>query len=386
MCFRSMTRFHKRLSLSDRECEKLISTLDLTAGSSAIGPSRSHVRHPYHMADIPMCIEHPEGGKSLFLVYGRNLSRGGISFLHGGYIHTDSDCRIILKDLAMNPIALPGVVRHCRLISGSCHEIGVQFNKEINTDQLLVEGVYIENDVALTNENQAPQPLTGTVLIAEHFEPDRLLLEHQLKQLGLKTFAVPTSGTALSILKNENVDLVLTGLSLLLDDGIRLIHRMRAQEYTNPIIVMTPDDRPATISAALNAGADDVIIKPFNAELLHTLLVAFLGKSDEPAPLRSSIEHEPGMKDFISRYLDQVHQVSRQIRIALAEDDWGAVRALCSNLKGSGLTYGFHHLTVMAMKAIAAIDTEHSSTQTVNTLDLLLKYCDRLQAHSPRAA
>lgn len=381
-----MTRFHKRLSLTNRDCEQLISTLDLTSGSSAIGPSRSHVRHPYRMADIPMWIEHPDGGRSLFLVYSRNLSRGGISFLHGGYLHNDSDCRIILRDRAMKPIALPGVVRHCRLISGSCHEIGVQFKEEINTAQLLVEVEYIEDDAARTNENQAPQPLTGTVLIAEHFEPDRLLLEHQLKQLGLKTFAVPTCGTALSILKNESVDLVLTGLSLLLDDGIRLIHRMRAQEYTNPIIVMTPDDRPATLTAALNAGADEVIIKPFNAELLHSLLVAFLDGSDEPAPLRSSIVHHPGMKDLISRYLDQVHQVSRQIRIALAEDDWGAVRALCCNLKGSGLTYGFHHLTVMAMKAIAAIDVEHASTQTMNALDPLLDYCDRLQASSPSAA
>lgn len=381
-----MTRFHKRLSLSNRDCEQLISTLDLTSGSPAIGPSRSHVRHPYRMADIPMWIEHPDGGRSLFLVYSRNLSRGGISFLHGGYLHTDSDCRIILRDLEMKPIALPGVVRHCRLISGSCHEIGVEFKEEINTAQLLVDVEYIEDDIVRTNENQTPQPLSGTVLIAEHFEPDRLLLEHQLKQLGLKTFAVPTCGTALSILKNETVDLVLTGLSLLLDDGIRLIHRMRAQEYTNPIIVMTPDDRSSTMTAAFNAGADEVIIKPFHAELLHTLLVALLDESDEPAPIRSSIEHQPGMKDLISRYLDQVHQVSRQIRIALAEDDWGKVRTLCCNLKGSGLTYGFHHLTVLAMKAIAAIDIEHASTQTMNALDTLLDYCDRLHAYSPSAA
>ncbi len=381
-----MTKFQRRLSISDQECEKLISTLDLSSGVSTVSPARSHVRHPYRMADIPMCIEHPEGGKSLFLVHGRNLSRGGISFLHGGYVHTDSDCRIILRDLTMKPIALPGVVRHCRLISGSCHEIGVEFNEQIDTDQLLVEGVYIENGVARPSDNQAHQPLTGTVLIAEHFEPDRLLLEHQLKQLGLKTFAVQTSGTALSILKNENVDLVLTGLSLILDDGIRLIQRIRASGYTNPIIVMTPDDRSSTMTAAFNAGADEVLIKPFNADLMHSLLVAFLDKSDEPAPLRSTIEHQPGMKVLITRYLDQVHQISRQIRIALAEQDWSTVRSLCCNLKGSGLTYGFHHLTVVSMKAIAAIDAENTAPETMKVIDTLLDYCARLQAKSPSAA
>lgn len=382
-----MSKFTRRLSLTNRDCEQLISGLDLKSGSSVIGPARSHKRHPYRMADIPMCIEHPDGGKSLFLVYCRNLSRGGMSFLHGGYIHTDSDCRIILRDRNMKPVALPGVIRHCRLISGSCHEIGVQFTEEVNIDQLLDEGVSIEQDDPPSRETtQAHEPLTGTVLIAEHFEPDRLLLEHQLKQLGLKTFAVPTCGSALSILKNENIDLVLTGLSLILDDGIRMIQRMRAQEFTKPIIVMTPDDRPSTLTAAYNAGADEVMIKPFNAELLHSLLVAFLDESHEQASIHSTLEHQPDMKDLIARYLGQVHQISQQIRIALATDDWGCVRTLCGNLKGSGLTYGFHHLTVMAMKTISAIDAGHASPQTMHALDTLLDYCQRLQASSPKAA
>lgn len=133
-----MPEFIRQLDLSNRECEQLIKSIDARDDDRQTKSARRHPRHTYPLADVPICIEHPDGGKSYVLVYSRNLSNGGMSFLHGGFIHTNSRCTIILRSIEGDLIGLSAKVRHCRLIQGSCHEIGIKFSQEIDISQFLI--------------------------------------------------------------------------------------------------------------------------------------------------------------------------------------------------------------------------------------------------------
>ena len=129
----------RQLDLSNRECEQLLKTIDARSSEIEKDSNRKQPRYPYPLADVPMCIEHPDGGKSYVLVFARNLSNGGMSFLHGGFVHTNSRCTIILKSNEGELVGLSAGVRHCRLIQGSCHEVGIKFSQEIDVCQFIPE-------------------------------------------------------------------------------------------------------------------------------------------------------------------------------------------------------------------------------------------------------
>lgn len=62
-------------------------------------------------------------------------------------------------------------------------------------------------------------------------------------------------------------DWLLPGLS-----GVELCHRLRAQNSSLPVLMLTAKDRPEDTAAGLDAGADDYLVKPFRKiELLARL-------------------------------------------------------------------------------------------------------------------
>jgi two-component system KDP operon response regulator KdpE len=105
------------------------------------------------------------------------------------------------------------------------------------------------------------------------------------RTLGERGHSVTDSATALAGLQralDDRPDLVLLDLGLPDLDGLELLRMLRAVS-TVPVIVATARDDNADVVAALNAGADDYVIKPFNTEQLAARIAAVLRRSAEPA-------------------------------------------------------------------------------------------------------
>lgn len=113
-----------------------------------------------------------------------------------------------------------------------------------------------------------------TILVVEDDPQIRNFIAHTLKQEG---FAYQTAGTAqqaMSILVSARIDLMLLDLGLPDFDGMEVIDKVRSWSEI-PIIVVSARDQDREKAAALDAGADDYLTKPFSAtELMARIRVA----------------------------------------------------------------------------------------------------------------
>ena len=113
-----------------------------------------------------------------------------------------------------------------------------------------------------------------SILIVEDESPMRRFLRASLAAHGYRLVEATTAREALQLASSHNPDMVLLDLGLPDGDGIDLTRKLRAWMRA-PIIVISARGREQDKVAALDAGADDYLTKPFGVnELLARLRVA----------------------------------------------------------------------------------------------------------------
>lgn len=91
---------------------------------------------------------------------------------------------------------------------------------------------------------------------------------------------------ASAALKDDVYDLVVLDLGLPLKGGLTLLAELRKLKNTVPVLIITARDGVADRVNALDAGADDYLIKPFNLEELAARLRALARRcSDRSDPV-----------------------------------------------------------------------------------------------------
>ena len=109
-------------------------------------------------------------------------------------------------------------------------------------------------------------------------EDDRQIvrtLRTSLQARGYDVLAAGDGTTALGVLRADGVDLVILDLGLPDLDGLEVLTRLRSFAR-QPVIVLTVRDSQSEKVAALDRGADDYVIKPFDMEELLARMRATL--------------------------------------------------------------------------------------------------------------
>lgn len=109
------------------------------------------------------------------------------------------------------------------------------------------------------------------VLIAEDDASIRHILQHLMKGAGHEILVASDGVEALDLAGREPPDIVLTDWMMPNLDGVELCHRLRLAAAGRPyiyIILLTSRDQKEDLLQGLDAGADDYIIKPFDADEL----------------------------------------------------------------------------------------------------------------------
>jgi DNA-binding response OmpR family regulator len=89
--------------------------------------------------------------------------------------------------------------------------------------------------------------------------------------LGAAGFAVDRSASAEAAhtaLATEHFDLLVVDVGLPGEDGLSLVRRLRSRRSTQPVLILTARDTLAIKVEALNLGADDFLLKPFEQDEL----------------------------------------------------------------------------------------------------------------------
>ena len=111
------------------------------------------------------------------------------------------------------------------------------------------------------------------ILVVEDDGTVRNLITTTLKSNEYRYLTAPDGESAIAAASNQQPDIVLLDLGLPDIDGVEVIRRIRCWSQM-PIIVISARSEDADKIAALDAGADDYLTKPFSvSELLARLRV-----------------------------------------------------------------------------------------------------------------
>lgn len=147
------------------------------------------------------------------------------------------------------------------------------------------------------------------ILIVDDEPRIRQMLQRYLVSEGYLVQMAATAQQARLILKQSAIDLVLLDLRLGKDDGLELLHEIRASSQKTGVIILTGKIETIDKIVGLELGADDYVTKPFHLRELHARIKTVLRRqqvyASEPIKLVGKIVTFGHWKmDFDRKYLE----------------------------------------------------------------------------------
>ncbi len=124
--------------------------------------------------------------------------------------------------------------------------------------------------------------LNMPILVVDGLKTARRMLAGLLIQHGFKNIDEAEDGSsALSKITTIPYKLVISDWNMEPMNGFELLQKIRASENPHikilPFIMISTESKPENIIKAKQAGVNNYIVKPFNAETLKTKMIAVLG-------------------------------------------------------------------------------------------------------------
>jgi two-component system chemotaxis response regulator CheY len=119
------------------------------------------------------------------------------------------------------------------------------------------------------------------VLIVDDYNTMLRIIKNLLKQLGFNNVDEATDGSmALEKVKIKEYGLIISDWNMEPMTGLEFLKQVRGSEAayrTTPFIMITAESKTENVVMAKQAGVNNYIVKPFNAETLKTKISAVLG-------------------------------------------------------------------------------------------------------------
>jgi two-component system, OmpR family, response regulator MprA len=121
------------------------------------------------------------------------------------------------------------------------------------------------------------------VLLVDDDASIRRMLERTLAAEGYDVAAVSDGGAAMAAVERSVPDAIVLDVAMPGLDGLSVTRRLRGKGLAVPILLLTARDALEERVAGLDAGADDYLVKPFEARELAARLRALLRRNRPPA-------------------------------------------------------------------------------------------------------
>lgn len=356
--------------------ERLDKNNSMAASSYRGANRREDPRWRFRRMGVPVSIEHPGGGVRRLLVTCRNISTGGLAFIHKSYLHPGTTCMVVLTKRDSRPMPVRASVVNCRYVMEGVHEVGLKFEQRIQIHHILNT-----NDAGTQATTSVELPdLRGRMLYLDDNPMDQMLLNHHIRASGIDLTAVQSAEQALTAIKNNSFDIVMTDLNLGPKmDSVAFITSVRELNFSGPILLVTADASGHRASAARAAGATHVLSKPYDPRELYELLVALhrqTGAVVMSKVLYSAMEDVAEMRESLEKYVGYCNELADTLEQVTRSEQVEEARQMVLNIKGTAEGYGFATVGDAAGDAATQLDATMSCREAkpqIRTLCLLLK-------------
>lgn len=116
------------------------------------------------------------------------------------------------------------------------------------------------------------------ILVVDDLALNRDLLAMRLTKMGYVAKSAESAATAMQVLENDEIDLMLLDLMMPGVDGFQFLEQLRANAlYAKlPVIILSAEDTSDAMVRGLSLGAEDYVVKPYYAPLLKARIDACL--------------------------------------------------------------------------------------------------------------
>ena len=367
------------LRLSDRELDQLIADLEKKAPPEGL-IRRALKRWTFSGSRALLTLSGDLGNTRHFIVASRNLSAGGLTAIHGGYIHIGTRCMISMKRLDRTVQSIAGRIVRCSHMQGNLHDLAIQFDKQIDPKQFVDFG----GKTAFNVEHVDLSKLQGSILVIEDSLADQRLLTHYFSKSDLEISFARNAETGLSML-SERPDLIFVDYHLQGMNGLDFVAAAKSSGFAGPMIVLTGDTSVELRKKALSIGAAELLHKPCPKEVLHQAaaeyLIAGSGQlSRGHGPLLASAEEVGLTLELLNMYVDDLRRYSGDIQKCIAESDLQALRVIAMHIRSTAKGHGYNPVGQAATELLRSLDATGSVEESASVARRLDEYCRRAKA------
>lgn len=110
------------------------------------------------------------------------------------------------------------------------------------------------------------------ILIVDDEAKMRRILEIMLQQMEFTVYQAEDGQQALTLINEQSIDLIITDLQMPNLDGLGLLKQLRNKHNSVPVIMVTAHGTIETAVAAMQYGASDYILRPFELEAVEAAI------------------------------------------------------------------------------------------------------------------
>lgn len=161
----------------------------------------------------------------------------------------------------------------------------------------------------------------------------RGLLTESLSALGYTTSQASNGREALELVYDHDYDCVITDIRMPEIDGLTLLHSLKAQKPTMPVVMITAFAIPQHKAEAVEAGADGFLMKPFRLSKIEDVLARVLseehpnGKNYHPIQSVLVVDDDPNFRILLLEVLEAMRYNADSV--STAEDALNRIEHHC---------------------------------------------------------
>lgn len=366
------------LGLSPAELTALLDRLDADAGAAT--PRRQSRRLEYRRPAVPIVIRTDMGARAAVSVATRNLSRGGLSFLHSAYMHVKTAVVAILKHPVKGDVPIPGAVVRCRHIERHIHEVGVRFIKPIDVrDFLDIDLIGAQYSLEVAD----PSLIRGKLLLVADDQFDRALLKHYLEPTNVHIVVADSSVDAVRSALAGEPDVVLTDYDLGSCTAVELVNELRTGGMRAPVIVMSADLSTNTRKRVRDARIDAFLPKPIPKDLLYSALAEFFLLGGEgvttPALIVTGLPEDSPLRALAEKFSAEIISTTPRLEALLAAKDAAEFVRTATRLSATAMALEFRPIAKLAEAAVHAINASGSLDESAEAATAFISACKRVR-------